>query len=162
MNVAFPDGQFAAVIVIDALHHIGRAGAAFRKYRTGNRRGWDLHRERHDRAQRPYAVAEVLEPLRQIWETLPNRLKYHSRNKVIDKWFENFDCSTEDFEGVRAQDILPLLVEHFAFKAFLAYGSFIEVFIERNFGPNFDPLLETIESSLSACKQLKMVAKTRA
>ena len=143
VNVAFPDGQFAAVIVIDALHHMVELERLFENIaRAIGEDGIFIARDmigRNGHMRWP----EVLEPLRQIWETLPNRLKYHSRNKVIDKWFENFDCSTEGFEGVRAQDILPLLVEHFAFKAFLAYGSFIEVFIERNFGPNFDPLLET-------------------
>jgi hypothetical protein len=44
----------------------------------------------------------------------------------------------ESFEGIRAQDILPLLVQKFNFDLFLAYGNVVDIFIDRCFGHNFD------------------------
>ena len=51
--------------------------------------------------------------------------------------FDNWDCAKEGFEGIRAQDILPLLVERFSFDVFLAFANVIDPFVERSFGPNF-------------------------
>jgi hypothetical protein len=42
------------------------------------------------------------------------------------------------FEGIRSQDILPLLLEYFHFEVFIPYGNVIDPFIDRTFGPNFD------------------------
>lgn len=53
--------------------------------------------------------------------------------------YENWDCSVEGFEGVRSQDILPLLVDRFHFQLFLPYGNVIDPFIDRAFGCHFDP-----------------------
>ena len=52
--------------------------------------------------------------------------------KVIEEQYENWDCSEEGFEGIRAQDILKLLNKNFYFKKFLAYGNLIDIFIDRN------------------------------
>ena len=38
---------------------------------------------------------------------------------------------------MRAQDILPLLVQRFQFHVFIAFGNIIDPFVERSFGPNF-------------------------
>jgi hypothetical protein len=51
--------------------------------------------------------------------------------------YENWDCSTEGFEGVRAQDILPLLLKHFDFDLFVPFANIVDPFIDRPFGPNF-------------------------
>jgi hypothetical protein len=53
--------------------------------------------------------------------------------------YENWDCSTEGFEGIRAQDIMPLLLERFEFELFLGFANIITVFVDRAFGHNFDP-----------------------
>jgi hypothetical protein len=53
--------------------------------------------------------------------------------------YENWDCSNEGFEGIRAQDILPLLVKNFNFELFVGFGNVISPFIDRGFGHNFDP-----------------------
>ena len=52
--------------------------------------------------------------------------------------FLDWDCSTSGFEGVRAQDILPLCVERFGFDLFIGFANVIDPFIDRGFGPNFD------------------------
>jgi hypothetical protein len=48
----------------------------------------------------------------------------------------NWDCSKSGFEGIRAQDILPLLLERFDFSHFLGFGGMIDPFIDRGYGHN--------------------------
>jgi hypothetical protein len=50
----------------------------------------------------------------------------------------NYDCSGDGFEGIRSQDILPLLLENFHFHIFIAVANVIGPFVERAFGYNFD------------------------
>jgi hypothetical protein len=51
---------------------------------------------------------------------------------------EYWDCSIAGFEGIRAQDILPLLLVRFEFELFIGYGNLVDPFIDRSFGPHFD------------------------
>lgn len=82
---------------------------------------------------------EALTKVHKIWRTMPDRYKYNHQLKRYEEMYENWDCSKESFEGIRSQDILPLLVKKFNFEFFLAFNSFIGVFIDRGFGHNFDP-----------------------
>ncbi len=81
---------------------------------------------------------EALKIIELIWRTLPQEKRYHHILKCVDKEYINRDCSTEGFEGIRSQDILPVLVEHFKFEKFLAFGNLVDVFTSRGFGANFD------------------------
>ncbi len=56
--------------------------------------------------------------------------------------YPDWDCSVEGFEGIRSQDILPLLLDRFHFEFFYAFANVIDPFIDRGFGPNFDPEAE--------------------
>ena len=72
-----------------------------------------------------------------FWNELPPAYRY---NRLLDRdepTFINHDCSTSGFEGIRAQDILPLLCERFGFEFFFSYGNIIFPFIDRSFGHNF-------------------------
>jgi hypothetical protein len=51
--------------------------------------------------------------------------------------YDNWDCSKEGFEGIRAQDILPLLVQRFECEKFVGFGNVIDIFVDRCFGHNF-------------------------
>jgi SAM-dependent methyltransferase len=82
---------------------------------------------------------EALLLTRKIWERLPRKYKFNHQFRHYDDYYNNFDCSTEGFEGIRAQDILPLLVKMFHFEVFFAFGNLIDPFIDRSYGPNFDP-----------------------
>jgi SAM-dependent methyltransferase len=82
---------------------------------------------------------ETLAIVRQISPQLPDRLKWDHMFGRLDRWYENWDCSIEGFEGIRPQDILPLLIEFgFGFERFLATGGLTDVFYDRRFGPNLD------------------------
>jgi SAM-dependent methyltransferase len=82
---------------------------------------------------------EALRIVERLWADLPERYKYNHQLQRHDREFVNWDCSGEGFEGIRAQDILPLLLEKFDFDLFLAYGNLIDVFVDRGYGPNFAP-----------------------
>ena len=81
---------------------------------------------------------EALSMLHEIWSCMPERYKYNHQLKRHEQMYDNWDCSKESFEGIRAQDILPLLYNKFNFEFFLAFNSLIGVFIDRGFGHNFD------------------------
>ena len=80
---------------------------------------------------------EALTIVNEYWEELPASYRYDRQRFLQLDRFENWDCAKEGFEGIRAQDILPLLVERFSFDVFLAFANVIDPFVERSFGPNF-------------------------
>ena len=58
---------------------------------------------------------EALQVVQEFWKELPD---HYRNNRVLNRYepaYINHDCSTEGFEGIRAQDILPLLIEYFHF-----------------------------------------------
>lgn len=81
---------------------------------------------------------EALAIVREFWRELPQSYRYNVQLRRMDRTFQDWDCSLEGFEGIRAQDILPLALERFGFDFFLAYGNVIDPFIDRGFGPHFD------------------------
>ena len=82
---------------------------------------------------------EALAIVQEFWKKLPPAYRFNCRSTRYEALFEDADCSTESFEGIRAQDILPLLTERFHFQSFLGFGNVIDPFVDRSFGPNFDP-----------------------
>ena len=84
---------------------------------------------------------EALELVHAIWAFLAPRYKYNHSLKWQEDKFLNWNCAGENegFEGIRAQDILPLLIEKFHFVRFLGFGNLTDVFVDRSFGHNFDP-----------------------
>jgi len=82
---------------------------------------------------------ETLQRVEEIWTSLAEAKKFHWQFKETHHAFVNWDCTYEGFEGVRAQDILPLLLQRFSFAAFAACGGFVDPFVERGYGPNFSP-----------------------
>ena len=81
---------------------------------------------------------EALDIVQEFWKELPERYRYNVQLRRHEAKFGNWDCSVEGFEGIRAQDILPLALERFGFEFFYAYGNVIDPFIDRSFGPHFD------------------------
>ena len=81
---------------------------------------------------------EALRIVHEYWRELPATHRWNRQLRRHEKRYENWDCSKESFEGIRAEDILPLLLERFDFEVFIGYGNVIDPFIDRAFGPNFD------------------------
>ena len=72
-----------------------------------------------------------------LWKELPSSYRYNHQLRRQEDQFLDWDCSADGFEGIRAQDILPLLVERFEFDLFLPFANVVDPFIDRGFGHNF-------------------------
>jgi SAM-dependent methyltransferase len=79
---------------------------------------------------------ETLAIINAIWVLVPEDWKNNRPLQRFEQEFINHDCSTHGFEGVRAQDILPMCVEQFHFHKFSAWGGLIDPFVDRSFGHN--------------------------
>jgi len=85
---------------------------------------------------------EALAVVSRFWQELPGPYRYNQLMRRQERQYINHDCSTSGFEGIRAQDILALLLERFHFRLFLPYGNVVFVFVDRPFGHNFNAATE--------------------
>lgn len=137
LNEWQPQNSYAAYIAHHSLHHIVElerlfdlvlqsmdAGATFSTFDMIGRNG-------HMRWPETHAIINAL------WHFLPESQRYHSILKFKSADFRDHDCSTQGFEGIRAQDILPELIKRFQFETFFAWGGLTDVFTGRGYGSNF-------------------------
>jgi SAM-dependent methyltransferase len=134
-----PDRQYHVIAAFQSLHHFVELELLFDKiHRALHPAGFFLSddmigRNGHQR------WPEALELVHGLWRDLPGKYTYNHLLKRFEPLYENWDCSKSGFEGIRAQDILPLLVARFHFDFFFAFANIVDVFVDRAFGPNFDP-----------------------
>lgn len=134
-----PEGEYDAVIANQCLHHVLELERLFERIRASLRPDGFLlvsdmiGRNGHMRWPEALAMVEA------FWEELPGSKRYNHQLRRQEDEFVNHDCSEEGFEGIRAQDILPLLRQRFHFELFVPFANVIDVFIDRGFGHNFDP-----------------------
>ena len=83
--------------------------------------------------------SEALDIVQEFWRKLPPSYRFNLHTGRYEERYENRDCSGYGFEGIRAQDILPLLIEYFHFELFLGFGNIIDPFVDRGIGSNFNP-----------------------
>ena len=130
--------QYTAVVANQSLHHVVSLETLFDEVKRSLRPGGYfvtsdmIGRNGHQR------WPEALEAVQRFWRELPIEYRY---NRVFDRYEEeyiDYDCSVEGFEGIRAEDILSLLLERFDFHLFVAFGNVVNVFLDRRFGVNFD------------------------
>lgn len=81
---------------------------------------------------------EAREVIDELWSELPAKYKFNHQLNRQEETFMDWDCSVEGFEGIRAQDIMPLLCQSFKFELFIYWGGIMDIFIDRGFGHNFD------------------------
>jgi SAM-dependent methyltransferase len=81
---------------------------------------------------------EALAAVQTFWRELPDAYRYNQALRRHEREYINWDCSNEGFEGIRAQDIVPALLRALHFHCFIAFGNVVDVFVDRNFGHNFD------------------------
>ncbi len=134
-----PDERYDVVIANQVLHHVQELEHLLSSIRAALADDGRLLTSdmigRNGHLRWPEARA-ALEP---FWTELPQAYKRNHLRHRIDDEFRDRDCSLDSFEGIRAQEILPLLVENFEFELFAPFGNLIFVFVERTYGPNFDP-----------------------
>ena len=82
---------------------------------------------------------ESLRAINRIWKALPEDKKFNNQFQKTWSTFENWDCSSEGFEGIRSEDITKILMKHFESDGSFFWGGVLDPFIDRGFGDNFDP-----------------------
>lgn len=108
---------------------------------------------------------ETLHWVDHLWRLIPDRYKHNFQFNRFHAEYLNWDCSVSGFEGIRAQEVLPLIVERFDFDAFLGYGGLIDPWIERGYGQSLDPenpadtgfidMVEELNETLIAAGKIK-------
>ena len=133
-----PDGHYDGILANQCLHHVQNLEGLFDGIRDGlTEKGLFITSDmigRNGHQRWP----EALEIVEREWQKLPERYRYNHQTKRLESDFVNHDCAVDSFEGIRAQDILPLLLERFSFHVFIAFGNVVDVFIDRGYGHNFD------------------------
>ena len=82
---------------------------------------------------------EALRLVHRFWQELPDNYKYNILLNRHEEIYENWDCSKEGFEGIRAEEVLPLLLCRFKCQKFIGFGNVIDIFVDRCFGHHFNP-----------------------
>ncbi len=138
LNAWTPETEYDAVLANQSLHHIVALEHLFAQIKSALKPQGSfaisdiIGRNGHLRWPEALAIVE------EIWPSLPPSYRFNHQLQRYEESFEDWDCSKEAFEGIRAQDILPLLLENFHFHMFLGFANVIEPFVDRAFGPNFD------------------------
>lgn len=133
-----PMHRYAGVMANQSLHHVLNLeklfdGIALATHKNGLFITHDVI-GRNGHMRWPEALTEV----HRFWQELPEEYRYNRLLQRHEELYINWDCSTEGFEGIRAQDILQLLLQRFRFRLFIGFANVIDVFIDRAFGHNFD------------------------
>jgi len=133
-----PAQEYDAVLASHSLHHVVNLEGLFKQVQTALAPHGQfivsdmIGRNGHQR------WPEALEIVQELWQELPEAYRYNRMLRRQEDTFLNWDCSQEGFEGIRSQDILPLLLNHFHFELFVPYGNVIDPFVDRPFGHHFD------------------------
>jgi SAM-dependent methyltransferase len=133
-----PSREYHGVIANQSLHHVLELELLFDSVSKAMVRGGRfivsdmIGRNGHQRW--PEALAIVQE----FWRELPESHRFNLQLQRHEPEFLDWDCSVEGFEGIRAQDILPLCIERFGFEMFLPFANVIDPFIDRGFGHHFN------------------------
>jgi SAM-dependent methyltransferase len=131
--------EYHAVMADQSLHHVVELESLFRQIGQALRSDGMfvisdmIGRNGHLRWPRALTI------VREFWKNLPPSYRRNCLSGRYEAVFEDTDCSSESFEGIRAQDIVRLLADRFCFRFFLGFGNVIDPFVDRCFGPNFDP-----------------------
>jgi SAM-dependent methyltransferase len=137
-----PDGVYDLIVANQCLHHVLELENLFTAIKNClNPEGYFLASDmigRNGHLRWPEAKKVVDE----FWQELPDKYRYNRALRRHEAQFINHDCSTEGFEGIRAQDILPLLVANFKFELFIPFANVVFSFIDRAIGHNFDATRE--------------------
>jgi len=138
LNTWVPSFEYDAALACHSLHHVVNLEGLFHGVKSSLcPKGVFLisdmiGRNGHQR------WPEALQIVQEFWQKLPPSYRFHQLLQCYDEAFEDRDCSVEGFEGVRSQDILPLLIDQFHFQMFVGFGNVIDPFVDRGYGPNFD------------------------
>ena len=133
-----PSSEYSGIMANHSLHHVVNLEGLFFNIKKSLQENASfvtsdmIGRNGHLRWPEAKLIVE------QLWFEIPDSYRYNHQLKRHEPTFEDWDCSNEGFEGVRAQDVLPLLLDHFHFSFFYGFSNVISPFIDRGFGHNFN------------------------
>jgi len=136
-NTWKPVKQYHGVMANQSLHHVTRLEHLFDQVTKALHKDGSfvisdmIGRNGHQR------WPEALEIVQKYWIKIPDKKKFNVLLNRFEEKYDNWDCSKEGFEGIRAQDILPLLVQRLQCEKFVGFGNVIDIFVDRCFGPNY-------------------------
>jgi SAM-dependent methyltransferase len=140
INQSEPGQVFHAIMANHSLHHMVELEDIFKAsydalYDQGSFITHDMiGRNGHQRWPETRLFLDL------VWPLLTARQRLNVPLRRYEQHFQDHDCSTSGFEGIRAQDILPLiLATGFRPQSFVGYGGFIDPIVDRGFGHNFSP-----------------------
>jgi 2-polyprenyl-3-methyl-5-hydroxy-6-metoxy-1,4-benzoquinol methylase len=137
VNSGFGSSKFHLIIANQVLHHIVSLEGVFDTcHEALTDDGFIMTRDmigKNGHQAWPEAKGEI----DKVWESMPSRYKTNNRNGNLYDAFPNDDFSKSGFEGIRSQDIMPLINERFGYSKYYAFGGIVERFINRGFGGNF-------------------------
>jgi len=90
---------------------------------------------------------ETKEIAQKIFDILPPKFRYNTYTKKTDSEVPDIDHSKDSFESIRSEEILPLLLQYFKPKEYVAYDAFITLLLDFRYGPNYD-LNNSLDRSL--------------
>jgi SAM-dependent methyltransferase len=138
LNTWVASGPADVYLAVHSLHHVVELEHLFEQVsRSLEPEGLLLVNDmigRNGHVRWPEAGAIV----RGIWRQMPERYRHNHFTRRIDNEYPDADCSTVGFEGIRSQDILPLLRERFYPGVYVGFGNVIDPFVDRAYGPNFN------------------------
>jgi len=133
-----PQRRYAAVMANQSLHHVVELEDLFDAIRTALAPGGRFVASDMIGRNGHRLWPEAMAVLREYWQQLPIERRYNVQLRRPEPELEDWDCSLEGFEGIRAQDILPLLLQRFHFELFIGFANIIDPFIGRSFGPHLN------------------------
>jgi len=84
---------------------------------------------------------ETYQVVQNLWKILPNKFKVdHTKHALpcFAKNYENVDYSTNSFECINSDNIIPSLRKHLKEKYYIPELSIARRFFDSKFGPNYD------------------------
>ncbi len=138
-NTWRPRETLDCVIANQSLHHVEQLEHLFDAIKHNLRGdGWFVTSDMIGRNAH-LRWPEAREIVEEYWARLAPTKKRNHITQRVDRAFVEINPAIANFEGVRAQDILPLLVRNFHFEFFFGFSNVIAPFVDRAYGPNFDP-----------------------
>lgn len=137
-NTWCADSEHDVVVGFQALHHVLDLDHLYRQIRASLDPAGVL--VVHDMIGRNghRRWPEALEVIERLWSTLPPELRRNAISGEIDEHYGDLDCAVDGFEGIRAQDVLPVLLNYLHPSVFFSFGNVIDPFIDRVYGHNLD------------------------
>jgi hypothetical protein len=82
---------------------------------------------------------EALDEVRRLFDELPASHRWNHQLRRHEQVYQDQDARRVGEDGVRAQDVLPALMQRFSLPVFVGFASLVDPFVGPAFGPNFSP-----------------------